>query len=75
MANGTSTIVVLHGMVRENGRLTSINPFQHAMCNGKSLDAVRRSGYSERHTFLDEPDYFALPRLLETGGQIRLCFY
>ncbi len=74
MANGTSTIAILHGSMTRNGVLTSIDPFQHSMCDGKGLDAVQRSGYADRHTLLEEPDYFALPRLLQAGTKFDFIF-
>ena len=44
------------------------------MCNGKGLEAVQRAGLSNRHTLLEEPNYYALPDLMRQGYKFDFIF-
>jgi predicted O-methyltransferase YrrM len=50
------------------GRLVSIDPFQQDRWQGTAIAALERSGLSHLHTLVEQPDYIALPRLLEDWG-------
>jgi hypothetical protein len=41
---------------------------------GAGLEAVGRSGYRDRHELIAEPDYLAMPKLVQAGRQFDFVF-
>jgi hypothetical protein len=75
MAMGCSTLAILTALEESgaDGRLISIDPYQAAYKNC-GLAAVRRAGLTARHQHLKQPDWFALPQLLEARTQVDLAY-
>ena len=86
MANGSSSVAMLRTL-SENGEgsLTSIDPYQFAPVGsvkndnddgyfGEGVANVERSGFAHMHTLMAEPDYTALPRLVERGEKFDFVF-
>lgn len=71
MSCGLSTLAILTALEENNdgGHVTSIDPYQSTERKGVGVTNVKRAGYEQRHTLMEEPDYFALPRLFEQGKQ------
>ncbi|MFO1184043.1 MAG: class I SAM-dependent methyltransferase [Bauldia sp.] len=76
MANGVSSIAIAAGLmaVPSSGRLISIDPFQHRDWHGVGVEHMRRLGFGDRHTLMEEPSFLALPRLLERGTVVDLAY-
>jgi predicted O-methyltransferase YrrM len=76
LAQGATALTIATGL-RENGegRLISIDPFQRTEWHGAGLHALERAGLEHLHTHLEDPDFIALPRLLETyAGAVDLAY-
>ncbi len=77
MAMGCSTLAILEALPND-GRLTSIDPFQTAThgygYRGVGVTMVRRAGLGDQHRLVEEPNYLALPALLEAGEKFDLIF-
>jgi predicted O-methyltransferase YrrM len=86
MANGSSSVALLR-VLSENGggSLTSIDPYQLAPVgsvkndnddgySGEGIANVKRAGFAHMHTLLAEPDYIALPGLVERGEKFDFIF-
>lgn len=73
MACGFSTLAILSALP-QGARLLSIDPFQHRDYHGLGHALVQRSDRAEAHTLIEEPDYLALPRLLEQGTTADLVY-
>jgi predicted O-methyltransferase YrrM len=71
MAFGTSALAILGG---SNAHLTSIDPGQEADYTSAGRRAVEKAGFGDRHLLLNEPDFEALPRLLEDGQRIQFAY-
>jgi predicted O-methyltransferase YrrM len=69
LAHGATALSIATAL-RENGvgRLVSIDPFQRTAWQGVALSALERSGLGHLHTVIEDPDYLALPRLVEEWG-------
>lgn len=65
LAYGLSTLAILQALHDNgNGHLVSIDPRQHADWHGVGLVNIRKAGFSDLHTFIEQPSYLALPTLL-----------
>src|SRR5256885_7845230 len=56
------------------GRLISIDPVQLSDFQGIGVENLRRSGLADRHELHNAYDYFALPKLLESGLKIDFAY-
>jgi predicted O-methyltransferase YrrM len=67
MAHGMSTLAILGGLRAENpgGTLISVDPHQSTAWRGVGLANVRLCDMSAQHRIIEEPDYIALPSLLQ----------
>lgn len=69
MANGTSSVVIADELRKYGGRLTSIDPHQTVPSplgyDSAGVQAVRT--ILPTHRLIEEYDYLALPRLVESG--------
>src|SRR5574338_188839 len=69
MANGTSSVVIADELRKYGGRLTSIDPHQTMPAplgyDSAGVHAVRT--ILPTHRLIEEYDYLALPRLVESG--------
>lgn len=86
MANGSSSIALLEVLsANGGGTLTSIDPFQFAAVgsigndnddgySGEGVENVRRAGYAHMHRLMAEPNYTALPKLVERGEKFDFVF-
>lgn len=72
MANAISTLAILTALEENGGegRLISIDPNQSTQWRDCGRAAVQRAGLAHRHSVREEPDWFALPRLLEAGTRV-----
>ncbi len=72
MANAISTLSILTALEENGGegRLISIDPNQSTQWRDCGRAAVARAGLAHRHTVREEPDWFALPKLLEAGTRV-----
>lgn len=75
MAMGTSSLAILSAL-RETGggRLVSIDPMQTSGWNGRGVAAIAAAGLADRHELIEDFDYRALPRLLDSGLQIDFAY-
>jgi predicted O-methyltransferase YrrM len=75
MAFGVSSLAILTAL-RKNGRgrLISIDPYQTSQWSGSGLDAVRKSGLQAYHEVMEQPDFSALPILLDQGTQLEFAY-
>lgn len=69
MAFGVSSLAILTALRdgSRNGRLVSVDPVQSTAWKGCGAAAVARAGFADRHELVEDYDYRALPRLLESG--------
>lgn len=76
MACGLSTLAMLAAQrdANEGGRVISIDPFQSTDRKGIGVTNVRRAGFEDSHTLIEDFDYAALPRLLAEGTQIDFSY-
>jgi predicted O-methyltransferase YrrM len=74
LAYGVSTLAILSALAPTGGKLISIDPFQTDAWHGIGLANVRRAGYADAHTLIEQPDYYALPDLSRQGLQIDLAY-
>jgi predicted O-methyltransferase YrrM len=86
MANGSSSVSMLRALsASSGGTLTSIDPYQFAPVgsirndnddgySGEGLRNVRQAGFADVHTLMAEPDYTALPKLVERGEKFDFVF-
>ncbi len=72
MANGISTLSILTALEENggDGRLISIDPNQSTQWRDCGRAAVARAGLGHRHAVHEEPDWFAMPKLLEAGTHV-----
>jgi predicted O-methyltransferase YrrM len=70
LAHGATALSIVTAL-RENGlgRLLSIDPYQQDRWSGVAVAALERAGLSQLHTLVEQPDYLALPGLLEECGR------
>jgi predicted O-methyltransferase YrrM len=69
MAAGSSTLSILTALaeIGDQGTLVSIDPFQTTGGRNAGRNHVEKSGFSARHTVMEEMDFIALPKLLSEG--------
>ena len=66
MANATSSVVICAALAAcGGGRLLSVDPYQTAAYQGQGVVNVARAGFAARHDLVEEPNYLALPRLVQ----------
>ena len=66
MANATSSVVMCAAMAAcGSGRLISIDPYQSADYKNQGVANIARAGFANRHQLIEEPNYLALPRLVQ----------
>jgi predicted O-methyltransferase YrrM len=67
MANGASTLTILSALSQLGGDrlLISIDPSQSAYWSNVGVKNVQANGFSRMHRLIEEPDYLALPKLVE----------
>ncbi len=76
MSCGLSSLAILTAL-RENGeggRLISIDPYQSTDRKGIGIANVRRAGFEDSHQLMEEPDFLALPRLLDQAARVDLSY-
>ena len=75
MANGISAVAMLQAL-RENGsgELISIDPYQNSDWGGRGLKLIKECGLAGIHRLIEEPDYLALPRLLEAKQELDFAY-
>lgn len=70
MAHGATALAVVTALSENgSGRLVSIDPFQSTDWRSAGLVAIERAELSGLHELVEEPDYVALPRLLDEWGR------
>lgn len=77
MATGTSSVVIGEAIRRNGGgSLTSVDPFQTSRegYDSAGLRSVKSAGLEGCHRLIKQPDYLALPRLVEDNAQFDLVF-
>lgn len=76
MAFGVSSLAILTALDEVGaGSLISVDPNQLAgEWKGAGVENIRRCGFIQRHTLVDQPDYLALPKLLESGLEIDAAY-
>lgn len=71
MANGISTLSILTALAENGaGELVSIDPNQSTQWRNCGRAAVERAGFASRHRVIEEPNWFALPRLLKEAQSV-----
>lgn len=80
MARATSSIVIMDALRSGGGqgRLTSVDPFQRVPepegYAGVGLEHIRKAGLQQFHELIEQPDFTALPILLQEGRQFDFVF-
>lgn len=74
MAYGISSLAILNALRDTSGRLISIDPYQESNWHNIGVANVAREGLSDQHELLQQPDYIALPRLLENNLQLDFAY-
>jgi len=76
MACGASTIAILTALEENggDGRLVSIDPYQHENWLGQGVANVEKSGLGHRHHLIEEFDYLALADLLRQGLEVDFAY-
>ena len=86
MANGSSSVAMLRTLTENGGgSLTSIDPYQYAAVgsvrndnddgySGEGVENVSKAGFSHMHTLLAEPDFIALPKLVQAKEKFDFIF-
>lgn len=72
MACGFSSLAILEGLP-EGGKLVSIDPY-HGDYHRIGEALVQRSDRAAAHQLVEEPDFFALPKMLERGDVVDLAY-
>ena len=73
MAYGISTLAILEGL-EPGARLISIDPFQDADFDGFGRKLVALTDRADQHEVWQEPDYLALPRLIDQGAAVDFVY-
>jgi hypothetical protein len=70
MASGISSLSILSALAEAGpeGTLVSIDPFQSTRHRTAGVNHVAKAGFASRHRLMEEPDYVALPRLLDESA-------
>ena len=75
MANGISAVAMLQALTENgSGELISIDPYQNSDFGGRGLKLIKECGLAGIHRLIEEPDYLALPRLLETKQELDFAY-
>jgi predicted O-methyltransferase YrrM len=76
MAFGVASLAILSALEKIGGcgQLISIDPNQSTDWKQCGVAAVERAGLKDRHTLIEDFDYFALPRLLGSGQRVDFAF-
>ena len=72
LGQGVSSVAILTAL--EHGRLTSIDPIQTRSWKGAGVAEIASLGLADRHRFIEDYDYFALPQLLRAGEHFDLAY-
>ena len=73
MACGFSTLAILDALPAD-GRLISIDPFQHTDYHSVGHTLVSRSTRAGSHELVQDFDYIALPKLVEQGVKLDFAY-
>jgi predicted O-methyltransferase YrrM len=76
MAFGISSLAILTAMrdIDHAGKLITIDPHQSTHWSNCGRAAVDRAGLANRHEIIEDFDYLALPRLLESSLKIQFAY-
>ena len=76
MAYGLSSLAIVTALRDAGGvgKLISIDPVQTSYFNGIGRLNVERAEYGDRHQLIEEPDYVALPKLLQSGQKVDIAY-
>jgi len=75
MAHGISTLAILSALQRiGNGKLISIDPNQSTRWKKIGLQLVQECQFENRHNVVEQPDYLALPLLLQENVVVDLAY-
>lgn len=75
MANGISAVAMLQALTENgSGELISIDPYQNSDFGGRGLKLIKECGLAGIHRLIEEPDYLALPRLLEAKQELDFAY-
>lgn len=75
MAFGLSSLAILTALRQiGSGRLISVDPGQSTQWRGAGLEAVANAGLTKYHQLIEEPDFKALPYLLERGTTLDFAY-
>lgn len=76
MAYGASALTMLTAMEQNgNGRLISIDPyFKFDSARQATVQAIEKSGLSDRHTHMHMPSELALPQLVADGTEAQFVY-
>lgn len=73
MAQGFSTLAIL-STLPDGGALISVDPFQDSEYDGAGKSQVARSTRAAAHQLIAEPDYLALPKMVERGLKVDFAY-
>jgi predicted O-methyltransferase YrrM len=76
MAYGGSTLAILTALAELGGASTliSVDPFQTTEWSGVGIASVQRAGLGDYHQLIEQPDYLALPHLIEQGMSVDFAY-
>lgn len=77
LANGASALAILTALEQnDGGHLISIDPHQSRAegWGSRGVNAIAEAGLANRHQLIEEPDYIALPRLLEQNTSVDVAY-
>jgi predicted O-methyltransferase YrrM len=76
MAFGITSLTILSALeeIGGDGKLISIDPHQSTQWKNCGIAAVRRAGLDARHKLIEDFNYSALPKLLESGQAIDFAY-
>lgn len=76
MANAVSSLSILTALEETGGegRLISIDPNQSTQWKSCGSASIARAGLAHRHELIEQPDWLALPRLLEKGTRAEFAY-
>ena len=70
LAHGATALAIATALAENgSGQLVSIDPFQSTDWQGAAVAALKRSGLAHVHTLIEEPDWVALPQLVQELGR------
>jgi predicted O-methyltransferase YrrM len=76
LACGVSALAMLTALDELGGdrRLISIDPNQASQWKGVGRRCIARAGLSNRHSLIEQPDFLALPKLVELQTEIQFAY-